>query len=158
MEKKKEPLFLEEVTKQSLEAAVSAFAAKNIEVETSFPTSWSAAIMADRTKIMRALDNILGNALKFTPPRGSVKILVDSNDVQIKVTVADSGIGIAPEFLEKIFERFYQVDTSYTRSSGGIGMGLTIARAIIKAHGGKVEAQSDGLGKGTKVSFILPLA
>ncbi|MDD5382822.1 MAG: PAS domain S-box protein [Candidatus Margulisbacteria bacterium] len=153
----KEPQFLDDIVKESLSASASTFAAKAIQVETNYP-SYRMAIMADRKKLMRVMDNLLSNALKFTPANGWVKVSFEKGDKEIKVVVADSGIGLAPEHLEKIFESFFQIDTSYTRSIGGIGMGLTLAREIIGAHDGRIWAESNGLGKGSRLCFTLPIS
>ncbi|MCU0641678.1 MAG: ATP-binding protein [Candidatus Margulisbacteria bacterium] len=115
-------------------------------------------LLADESKLARVISNLLGNALKFTPNKGHVSITISKTGGVAQVEVADSGIGIAKEDLERIFEKFVQVDSSYTRSAGGIGMGLTIVREIVEAHGGKVWAQSDGLGHGAKFIFTLPLS
>ena len=141
--------------RSQVKSYASAFDAKGIRVRTDFHSS-RASLMADRKKLMRVMDNLLGNALKFTPAKGEVKVAVKRSDDQLEVTVADSGIGLAPEHLEKVFERFFQVDTSYTRASGGIGMGLTIAAEIVEAHGGRMRAESKGPGKGTRIIFSLP--
>jgi two-component system phosphate regulon sensor histidine kinase PhoR len=108
----------------------------------------------DRTMIGRVLGNLLHNALKFTPPNGAITIGASSNDREIVVSVSDTGEGIAPEELPRIFERFYKVDRA--RGSSGTGLGLSIARHVIEAHGGKIWAESK-LGKGTTFYFSLPL-
>jgi len=156
LELKKEPLFLDEVIKESVAASIPAFAGKEIEVKMEFQPDHF-ALMADRKKLLRVMDNLLGNALKFTPARGSVTISIEKGDKQIKVVVVDTGIGITSQYLEKIFDRFYQIDTSYTRSSGGIGMGLAIAREIIESHGGRIWAESEGLGRGSRFCFTFPI-
>jgi|GEM_PF-1863520 len=150
-----EPVFMEEIATESINSYASSFAAKGIRVKTSFPAS-RASLMADRKKLMRVMDNLLGNALKFTPAKGVVSVLIQRSDDHLEVAVADTGIGLAPGHLKKVFERFYQVDTSYTRSSGGIGMGLTIAAEIVETHGGRIRAESDGPGKGTRIRFTIP--
>jgi PAS domain S-box-containing protein len=114
-------------------------------------------LLADESKITRVISNLLGNALKFSPKKGQVDIRITKIGGAAQIEVADSGIGIDKENLERIFDKFYQVDSSYTRSAGGIGMGLAIVKEIIEAHGGKVWAQSDGLGHGARFIFTLPL-
>jgi len=156
VELEKEPLFLRNIIKQSLDSAAAAFKAKELEVGADYLSS-PVAVMADRKKLLRVMDNLLGNALKFTPPKGSIRVSIQKEEAQIKVVVSDSGIGIASQHLEKIFERFYQVDSSYIRACGGIGMGLSIAQDIIAAHSGKIWAESEGPGKGTRIVFALPL-
>jgi PAS domain S-box-containing protein len=156
LELEKEPLFLKDVVEESTKSVVAAFKAKGIEIRINCHPG-TVAIMADRKKLIRVMDNLLGNALKFTPNKGTVEISIEKADHFLEVSIADSGIGLAPQHLEKVFGRFYQVDSSYTRSCGGIGMGLSIAQDIIAAHGGKIWAESEGLGKGTRIIFALPL-
>ncbi len=112
-------------------------------------------ITGDGIKLRRVLTNLIGNAIKFSPEGGEIKIRSFPEDSKIRVEVADNGIGIAKENLEKVFEKFHQVDSSFTRSAGGIGMGLTLARELVELHGGKLWAESEGLGKGTKFVFTL---
>jgi signal transduction histidine kinase len=113
--------------------------------------------MADKNKLLRVMDNLLENARKFTPKGGSIKAAIITEKTEIKVSITDTGMGLAPENLEKIFEKFYQVATAYTHISGGIGMGLTIAKEIIEAHNGKIRAESNGVGKGSAFIFTLPI-
>jgi len=156
LELEKEPIFLEEVVKEIVGASTSAFSAKNVRIEARYPES-SLVVIGDKKKLLRVLDNLLGNALKFTPAGGMVRIAVEKGDNRMEVTVADTGIGIESKYLSKIFERFYQIDSSYTRSVGGIGMGLAIAKEIVEAHGGKIWTESEGPGRGTKIVFTLPI-
>jgi two-component system phosphate regulon sensor histidine kinase PhoR len=156
LELEKEPIFLEEVVKEIVGASTSAFSAKNIRIEARYPES-SLVVIGDKKKLLRVLDNLLGNALKFTPSGGMVQIAVKKGDNRMEVTVADTGIGIEAKYLSKIFERFYQIDSSYTRSVGGIGMGLAIAKEVVEAHGGKIWTESEGPGRGTKIVFTLPI-
>jgi len=153
---KKEPLFLEDIVKECLEHSVHGLKLKGINIKTNF-ISVRSALMADKNKLARVIDSFLNNAQKFTPAKGEITIKVEKTDHQINVIITDSGVGLAKDQLHKIFERFYQVDSSYTRNSGGIGMGLTVARKIIKSHNGKIWAESEGLGKGSRFCFTLPL-
>ncbi|MBN2058009.1 MAG: PAS domain S-box protein [Candidatus Saganbacteria bacterium] len=154
LELQKEPLFIEEVIQASLDASANAIAAKHINLTLLCPSE-KLALMGDRKKLLRAFDNILGNAVKFTPVKGEINIAIEKDHDQLKVSIADSGIGLEDGELEKIFKPFYQVDTSYTRSCGGIGMGLSIAREIVEAHDGKLWAESGGLGKGSRFTFVI---
>lgn len=115
-------------------------------------------IMVDRIKIKRVLINLLGNAVKFTPRGGRITIKTFVQDNYIFCEIADTGIGIPPELLEKVFQKFFQIENQYTAAAGGIGMGLAISRELIDLHGGKIRAESQGLDKGTKIIFNLPLA
>lgn len=115
-------------------------------------------VRADEDRIAQVLINLLGNALQYTPESGSVRITARQVSSGVEVCVTDSGIGIPAEHLAHVFTRFYRVDKSRSRAGGGSGIGLTIARLIIEAHGGRIWAESDGLGQGSKFSFVLPLA
>jgi len=124
----------------------------NIDIPPDFPT-----IISDEAKIERILTNLLGNAFKFTPRRGTVTINAKVVGEKVFIVISDTGIGVAKENQEKIFERFYQVDSTITRGYGGIGMGLTIAKEIVEALGGKIWAESVGEGKGSSFIFTLPV-
>ncbi len=155
LELTKEPIFLDEVLKESLEMTASMFSARGIKVDTQYHDGHT-AILADRRKLLRVMANLLGNAAKFTPSNGQVTVSISDSEKGVVVSVEDAGIGIASQHLDKIFNKFFQVDTSYTRSTGGVGMGLAIAKEIVAAHGGKIWAESGGVGKGSKFSFYLP--
>ena len=114
-------------------------------------------VRADADRIEQVLINLLANALQYTPPRGVVTIRVTPSEYFVEIAVRDSGIGIPPAHLPHIFERFYRVDKSRTRKSGGTGIGLTIARHLVYAHGGEIWAESEGIGRGTTFYFTLPL-
>jgi signal transduction histidine kinase len=130
-------------------------------------------VVADAEKIQRVLVNLLGNAIKFTPPGGHVTIeacmapirrpfqeetLFGEEDPDaVRITVRDTGIGMAPDQLGRVFEAFYQVDAGPTRAHGGAGLGLSIVRNLVVAHGGEVWAESEP-GQGTAVHFTLPVA
>lgn len=115
------------------------------------------SIQIDSTRINMALTNMLNNAIAFTPPSGSITLFADTHDGYARIIMTDTGIGIDPEQLEKIFEEFYQVEDHMTRKHGGLGIGLSIARAIIEAHGGQITASSRGRGKGSTFTIRLPL-
>ena len=114
--------------------------------------------MADPARITQVLLNVLGNALQYTPPGGRVQVKVQQDGRMMRFVVADTGRGISPDALTHIFERFYRVDKSRSRASGGSGIGLTIARHIVEAHGGRIWAQSEGRGQGSVFEFTLPVA
>lgn len=114
-------------------------------------------VVGDPQRIGQVLENLLINAVKFTPPQGKVEIELAPRGSQVEVLVRDSGIGIPPEALSRIFDRFYQVDSSSTRRYGGIGLGLAIVKEIIQAHGTTISVTSD-VGKGTTFRFALPIA
>mgnify|MGYP001394475898 CR=1 FL=1 len=113
---------------------------------------------ADVMRIEQVATNLLTNALKYTPEGGTIEVTVRVTDAGAELVVRDTGIGIAPDELEKIFELFSQVDTTIDRAQGGLGLGLTLVRTLVELHGGTVRAKSDGLGKGTSFIVSLPVA
>ncbi|MFC7786525.1 MULTISPECIES: cell wall metabolism sensor histidine kinase WalK [unclassified Rossellomorea] len=112
-------------------------------------------VEVDQDKITQVLDNIISNALKYSPEGGTITFKVQEKDGYIEISISDQGLGIPKENLEKIFERFYRVDKARTRQMGGTGLGLAIAKEMISAHGGDVWATSIE-GKGTTITFTLP--
>ncbi len=125
----------------------------SLDVPEQLPQVW-----ADPDRVAQVLINILANAYRYTPAGGQVTVQVSTDDHEVRVAVIDSGIGIAAEHLPHLFERFYRVDKSRARNSGGSGIGLAIARHLIYAQGGEIWAESDGIGKGARFIFTLPLA
>ncbi|HEX3045565.1 MAG TPA: ATP-binding protein, partial [Bacillota bacterium] len=109
----------------------------------------------DRDKISQVLVNLLSNSLKFTPAGGRVEVSLTQKEELVELVVQDTGIGIAAADLPYIFERFYRADKSRNRMTGGSGIGLAIVKAIVEAHGGTVEVESE-LGQGTRVIVQLP--
>jgi two-component system sensor histidine kinase VicK len=112
---------------------------------------------ADRDRVNQVLDNLIGNAIKFSPQGGTITLRLEDAGEMLQVSVSDSGIGIPQDQIERIFERFYQVDGSATRKFGGAGLGLAIVKRIVEAHGGRIWASSR-LGQGSTFSFTLPKA
>ncbi|WP_064092076.1 cell wall metabolism sensor histidine kinase WalK [Rossellomorea aquimaris] len=112
-------------------------------------------VEVDQDKITQVLDNIISNALKYSPEGGMITFKVIEKNGFIEVSVSDQGLGIPKENLDKVFERFYRVDKARTRQMGGTGLGLAIAKEMISAHGGDVWASSNE-GKGTTITFTLP--
>ena len=110
----------------------------------------------DTDKLTQVLDNIISNALKYSPDGGNVRFGFTVQDMMLKVIISDDGIGIPKENLSRIFDRFYRVDKARARSMGGTGLGLAIAREMIEAHGGSIWAESEE-GIGTTIFFTLPL-
>jgi len=113
------------------------------------------AVLVDPARITQVLVNILGNALQYTPEGGEVWISAKHTGQAVQVIIKDTGRGIPPEALPHLFERFYRVDKSRARASGGSGIGLTISKHIVEAHGGRIWAQSEGPGKGSVFGFTL---
>ncbi len=117
------------------------------------PVRENLQVFGDKNKLKQVFVNLLTNAVKYTES-GKVEIMVDEEPKEVKIIIKDSGIGIAQQDLERIFERFYRVDKARSRAVGGTGLGLAIVKHIVEAHGSKVEVKSE-LGKGSEFSFKL---
>ena len=129
------------------------------EVELTLDLAESLApVLADEDRISQVLLNLAGNALQYTPAGGCVTITAKQVNTQVQITVRDTGIGISAEHLPHVFTRFYRVDKSRSRVGGGSGIGLTITKHLIEAHGGQVWASSDGPNQGSTFGFSLPPA
>ena len=115
-------------------------------------------VNGDATRLAQALANLLNNAAKYTEPGGHIELKVERDLEQLVLRVRDSGIGIPPDMLPKIFELFTQIDRSLDRSQGGLGIGLSLVRSVVEMHQGVVQAFSAGLGKGSEFVVRLPLA
>ncbi|MCB0192098.1 MAG: HAMP domain-containing protein [Anaerolineae bacterium] len=151
------------LTKMSVDALIEQTAARlrpqfeekevklQIKVSTSLPS-----VKVDEDRIGQVLLNLVGNALQYTPRGGLVTISTKPQEHEVYVLIQDSGIGISSEHLPHLFDRFYRVDKSRSRAGGGSGIGLTIARHLVKAHGGQIWATSEGLGGGSTFGFSLP--
>jgi signal transduction histidine kinase len=110
----------------------------------------------DLPKMSVVFVNLLLNAIQFTPIEGEIRLTIDDRDDEVMVSIADTGRGISEENLEEIFEVFYQVDDHMTRRYGGLGLGLSIARELVNLHGGRIWAESEGLGEGSTFRVVLP--
>jgi two-component system CheB/CheR fusion protein len=115
-------------------------------------------VMADAVRIEQVVMNLLSNALKFTPSGGRVEVRLGREGCQLRLDVADTGQGIAPSSIGSIFDMFGQPNSVTTRSKGGLGIGLALVRELVSLHGGRIEAVSEGIGKGACFSVWLPLA
>jgi two-component system CheB/CheR fusion protein len=114
-------------------------------------------IEADELKVREIIYNLLSNAVKYTPEGGKIGMRAKKVDSEIEVVVWDTGVGIASENMEKIFEGFFRVDTPYSRVTEGTGLGLPLSKKLVELHGGKLSVESAGLDKGTSVRFTLPV-
>ena len=112
-------------------------------------------ILADSQKIHQVVVNLLSNAISYTEEGGYIAVEVRTTEKEVEVSVADNGIGISPEHLPRVFERFYRVDKGRSREEGGTGLGLSIVKHIVEAHGGRVRVESKP-GQGSRFSFFLP--
>ncbi|MDA3949835.1 MAG: ATP-binding protein [Spirochaeta sp.] len=132
------------------------FQDKGVALTVEFPEQPPPWIEVDEERILQVLLNLIGNALQYTEPDGKVHVRCDRDGNAVRFSIVDDGIGIPPEELHRVFERFYRVDKSRARSRGGSGIGLTIAAHLVKAHGGTISAESEGVGKGSVFSIVLP--
>jgi signal transduction histidine kinase len=131
--------------------------AKSIQLTAELPAGGNATVRADPTRLQQIIWNLLSNAVKFTPAGGRVVIRLDCNHSEARITVADTGQGISPEFLPHVFERFQQADSKDNRQHGGLGLGLAIVHQLTESHGGTVKADSAGTDQGATFTLTLPL-
>jgi len=132
--------------------------AKRIDLRSDSPADIP-LVLADQDRITQVLTNLVGNALQYTPAGGQVTIRATRHQGEIHVSVIDTGIGIPAEHLPHLFTRFYRVDKSRSRQAGGgSGIGLTIARHLVEAHGGRIWAESNGEGQGSTFTFSLQVS
>ncbi|MDX6611712.1 MAG: hypothetical protein QOD75_898, partial [Blastocatellia bacterium] len=151
------PLDLTGAIEAATEAARPAFEAKAIHFETSLEGR-KYSVRGDAHRLQQVLWNLFSNAIKFTPREGHVRVAVSQGEDQLHISVSDTGIGIAEEFLPFIFDRFRQADGSTTRVHGGLGLGLSIVKHLVDLHHGKVEVKSGGMNQGTTFTVSLPVA
>ncbi|MGH9373017.1 MAG: sensor histidine kinase, partial [Vicinamibacterales bacterium] len=144
-----------DVVMSAIETLEPALDAKNIQIEKALDPD-AGVILADPDRVQQIVWNLLSNAIKFTPDRGSVQIRVARVESGVEIVVRDTGVGIAPEFVPFVFERFRQEDAGTRRRFGGLGLGLAIVRHLVELHGGTVAAASDGEGYGASFSVFLP--
>ena len=132
---------------------------KGVELKSAVPEDLP-PVLADIDRAVQVLSNLLSNALRHTPDGGRVVLEAKAGSEEVAFAVTDTGTGIAPEHLERVFERFYRVDKSRSRGSarGGSGVGLAISRALVEAMGGRIRVESPGLGKGATFVFTLPVS
>jgi signal transduction histidine kinase len=151
-------LGLVELVHTAVKRVEAAYADKGVALETDVPPGLADAY-ADGDRAMQVLSNLLANALRYTDAGRTVRIAaVPASLGQVALSVSDTGAGIPAEHLPRIFDRFYRVDKSRTRALGGSGVGLTIARALVEAMGGRIWAASPGVGRGASFTFTLPVA
>lgn len=144
-----------EIVRRQISAAEPLAIKKGTTIETTIPSSLS-KVWVDRDRLGQVLRNLLNNSLTFTPEGGRIRVVIEEKPGFLEVSVSDTGSGIAPEDLPFVFERFYRADKSRARASGGAGLGLTIAKYLVEAHGGSIRAESEH-GKGAKFTFTVPL-
>jgi len=151
-----QPVVLEQVIEAVLESVRPSFEAKGVEFQTAFDAGQN-LVSGDANRLQQVFWNLFTNAVKFTPQEGRVLVTVKQRGGYLEVSVGDTGVGIAPEFLPYIFDRFRQADGSTTRRHGGLGLGLAIVRHLVELHQGAIKVESAGKDQGTTFLINLPL-
>ena len=146
------PIDLNASVRAAVDTVRTSAAARNIELSSSLWPS-SLIVMGEPVRLQQIAWNLVSNAIKFTDPGGTVNVTTELDGALAQLKVVDTGIGISPEFLPHVFDRFRQADGSTSRRHGGLGLGLAIADALATMHGGRMEAKSDGDGQGSTFSF-----
>ncbi len=152
---RKQSVELQPIVEQAVEAARALYANMNHELTVTLPTG-PVFLTADPARVAQVVGNLLNNACKFTDPGGHVSLTVTQEDAQAVIRVRDDGIGIAAEQLPHLFKMFVQADTSLDRTRDGLGIGLTLVRALVEMHGGTVHARSEGPGRGSEFEVRFP--
>ena len=151
------PVSVEELVAGTIERLHPQFQDKEVAISADVPPGLP-AVRGDEDRLCQVLLNLVGNALQYTPSGGAVAVRAWREQNRVQISVSDTGIGIAAEHLPRLFDRFYRVDASRSRAGGGTGIGLTIAKHLVEAHGGTITAHSAGPNKGSTFTVNLPLA
>jgi CheY-like chemotaxis protein len=157
LEIERAPVFIPQLVEAVVSGIAPAADAKRIRLELHI-ASEIPPIEGDPKRLLQVLNNVLSNAVKFTPENGWVTLTCEATGGWLNIRFEDSGVGIAPEFLPFVFDRFRQADSRTTRTHGGLGLGLAIARHLIEQHGGEIRAHSAGENRGTTISIRLPVS
>jgi signal transduction histidine kinase/ActR/RegA family two-component response regulator len=144
------------IVEAALESVAPSAEAKSISVFKALDPR-AGPVLGDPARLQQVVWNLLTNSVKFTPKGGKLNVLAQRVNSQVEISVHDSGIGISPEFLPHIFERFRQADSSTTRKYGGLGLGLSIVKQLVELHGGSIKAESRGQDRGATFTIALPL-
>jgi PAS domain S-box-containing protein len=151
-----QPVDLPQVVQNAIDAITPAADAKGVRVETVLDPK-AGPISGDPERLQQVLWNLLSNGVKFTNRGGKVQVRLEQVNSHVEIVVSDTGIGIAPEFLPHVFERFRQADSGIARERGGLGLGLSIARHLMEMHGGTIEVSSGGVNQGTTFRMKIPV-
>ena len=150
------PLDLAAVIHDVLDCVRIEAEAKSIRIDCTVE-NLKGVVMGDARRLQQVVCNLLTNAIKFTPARGSIDVRLRSRDEHAEISVTDNGVGLSAEFLPHVFEKFRQADISQVRRNGGLGLGLAIVQEVVTMHDGIVEAQSKGVDRGATFTVKLPL-
>lgn len=151
------PMDLRQAATNAMESVRPAASAKDLTLNVTLPPE-DVVVLGDAVRLQQVAWNLLTNAVKFTEPGGLVNLTVRHLGADAELMVSDTGLGISAEFLPHVFDRFRQQDSSSTRASSGLGLGLSLVRHLVEAHGGRVNASSPGLGSGSTFAVRLPIA
>ncbi len=151
-----QPVEFPEIVQSGVDAIAPAADAKGVRIETILDPE-AGPVSGDPERLQQVLWNLLSNAVKFTNRGGKVQVRLERVNSHLEVAVSDTGIGIAPEFLPHVFERFRQADAGIARERGGLGLGLSIARQLTELHGATIDVSSGGLNQGTTFRLKIPL-
>jgi signal transduction histidine kinase/ActR/RegA family two-component response regulator len=151
-----EVVVFDDVLKVAIEATADLMQQKNHNLQIVLPEA-PVLLDGDPVRLSQVFLNLLSNAAHYTHPGGNIVLIGKCIDDMLEVSIEDDGIGMSEEMLDKVFEAFIQIETPLTRSRSGLGIGLTLARSLLDKHGGSIRAESQGLGKGTRFTVLLPL-
>jgi PAS domain S-box-containing protein len=151
-----QPVSFADIADSVINSLRPAFDAKQLKVEATIDPA-AGPVLGDPARLQQIVTNLLSNAIKFTPSGGQIKVGVERLNAHVRLTITDTGVGIAAEHLPYIFERFRQVDSSNVRAHGGLGLGLAIVDYLVRQQGGSVTAQSGGIGHGATFTAEFPL-
>ena len=149
-------LHLSDIIEAALATVLPAANAKEIRIHKVLD-SLAGPVSGDAARLQQVVWNLLANAVKFTPKGGRVQVLLERVNSHVEISVIDTGIGIQPEFLPHVFDRFRQADGSTTRRHAGLGLGLAIVKQLVEMHGGSIRAKSPGEGQGATFTLMLPI-
>ena len=148
-------LDLLQIVEGAVEAAIPAMKEKHLALESNLEKV--PVIRGNATRLQQVIWNLLSNSIKFTPEGGLVRVELKRVRSNVELIVSDTGVGIQPEFLPFVFERFRQADSSYTRKHGGLGIGLAIVKHVVHQHGGSISVRSEGENKGSTFTLAFPI-
>jgi signal transduction histidine kinase/ActR/RegA family two-component response regulator len=149
------PVSVADIVRAAMDTVMPAVDAKGIQLRATIDDA-TGVIVADPDRVQQIVWNLLSNAIKFTPKDGTIELAAARNGDDVEIVVRDTGIGIHPDFVPYVFERFRQADVGSRRQYGGLGLGLAIVRHLVELHGGHVRAESPGEGLGTTIRLVLP--
>jgi signal transduction histidine kinase len=150
-----EPVELDTMVRDAVDSSRASIESMGHQLKIHLPEH-TVTIRGDRVRLAQVLSNLLTNAAKFTPRGGRIAVDAFADDGLVVIRVRDNGIGIPPDMVERVFEMFTQADRSASRQHGGLGIGLSLVRGLVEAHGGTVRAMSGGPGQGAEIEVRLP--